>query len=181
MDQRSPVLWIASALIAFYVSSVSADTTPSTDVPDPLKAPVSQVLSSQLHATGVQIYECRPSKNDATRFEWQFRAPEADLFDHAGKPIGKHYAGPTWEANDGSKVVGEVLARDNGPDPAAIPWLLLRASSATGKGIFGQTQSIQRLHTVGGKAPNDDCSQAQNGKEARVPYKADYHFYIARP
>ena|SRR5882724_266469 len=181
MDQRNPVILIATALVALHAGSAFADTAPSTDIPEPLQAPAAQVLSSQLRATGVQIYECRPSKNDASRFEWQFRAPEADLFDHGGKPVGKHYAGPTWEANDGSKVVGEVVARDNGPDPAAIPWLLLRAISAAGKGIFGQTQSIQRLHTVGGKAPSDGCSQAQNGKEARVPYKADYHFYMARP
>ena len=115
------------------------------------------------------------------RFEWSFKAPEAELFDSDGKKIGRHYAGPTWEANDGSKVVGEVKAKDNGPDPNAIPWLLLSAKSTSGSGIFSQTQSIQRLNTVGGQAPAEGCNQAQFGKETRVPYKAKYYFYIARP
>jgi hypothetical protein len=38
-----------------------------------------------------------------------------------GKRIGGHYAGPTWEANDGSKVVGEVLQRADAPRPGAVP------------------------------------------------------------
>jgi len=49
----------------------------------------------------------------------------------AGNKIAKHYAGTTWESNDGSKVVGEVKAKDNGPDPNAIPWLLLSAKSTS--------------------------------------------------
>lgn len=95
--------------------------------------------------------------------------------------MGKHYAGPMWESNDGSKVVGEVKARDDGPDVNAIPWLLLSAKSAEGNGIFGKTQSVQRVKTVGGKAPADGCSQAQLGKIARVAYRATYNFYVARP
>jgi hypothetical protein len=150
-------------------------------VPENLRAPAGQVLSLEAQATGVQIYECKPSKTDPDRLEWNFRAPEADLFDNAGRNIGKHYAGPTWESNDGSKVVGEVKARDDGPDPGAIPWLLLTAKSTSGNGVFGRTQSIQRVRTVGGKAPAQGCSREQAGKEARVPYKATYYFHVARP
>ena len=160
-------------------STVKAGTM--SEVPEALKVPATQVLSLETQAAGVQIYECKASKDDSTRFEWAFKAPEAELFDSAGKMIGKHYAGPTWESNDGSKVVGEVKARDNGPDPNAIPWLLMSAKSTSGSGIFSQTQSIQRLHTVGGKAPVEGCIKAQVGKEARVTYKAKYSFYIARP
>jgi len=109
------------------------------------------------------------------------KAPEADLFDSNGKKIGKHYAGPTWESNDGSKVIGEVKARDNGPDASAIPWLLLSAKSTSGKGVFSQALSIQRLFTVGGKAPAEGCDQAQSGKEARIAYKARYFFFAAKP
>ena len=150
-------------------------------VPDSLKVPATQTLSLETRATGVQIYDCKPNKDDPTRFEWVFKAPEADLFDPAGTKIGKHYAGPTWESNDGSKVVGEVKARDDGPDANAIPWLLLGAKSTSGVGVFGQTVSVQRVQTVGGKAPVDGCSQAQAGKESRVPYKAVYYFYVAGP
>ena len=160
-------------------STVNAGTVP--DVPDALKAPATQVLSLETQAVGVQIYECKASKDDPTRFEWVFKAPEAELFDSAGKKIAKHYAGPTWESIDGSKVVGEVKARDNGPDPKAIPWLLLSAKSTSGTGVFSQTQSIQRLYTTGGIAPAEGCTQAQAGKEARVPYKAKYYFYSAKP
>jgi len=166
------------ALLACCATS-NAGTVPG--VPETLKVPATQVLSLETHATGVQIYECKAGKDDPTRFEWVFKAPEAELFDSAGKRIARHYAGPTWEANDGSKVVGEVRAKDNGPDSNAIPWLLLSAKSTSGNGVFSQTQSIQRLHTVGGKASAEGCNQAQAGKETRVPYKAKYYFYIARP
>lgn len=177
MDQRWPRALRALVFIAMVTGCASTRPDRDADVPVILKAPVSQVAAAQAHARGVQIYECRPSKDDPQRFEWTFRAPEADLYDHAGKRVGKHFAGPTWEANDGSKVVGEVIARDAGPDPTAIPWLLLRASSATGTGMFGQTQSIQRLHTSGGKAPADGCDQTQVGRQLREAYSADYRFF----
>ena len=150
-------------------------------MPDALKVPATQELSLEVQATGVQIYECKASKDDPTRFEWVFKAPEAQLLDSAGKKIGRHYAGPTWESNDGSKVVGEMKAKDNGPDPNAIPWLLLTAKSTSGKGAFGQIQSIQRVNTSGGKAPLEGCDGSQLGEESRVAYKATYRFYAAKP
>lgn len=156
-----------------------AGTIPS--VPENLRTPAAEVLSLETKAIGVQIYECNAGKDDPTRFEWIFKAPEAELFDMAGNKIGKHYAGPTWESNDGSKVVGEAKARDNGPDPNAIPWLLLSAKSTSGTGVFSRVQSVQRLSTEGGKAPVEACTQAQAGQAARVGYKAMYLFYVAAP
>ena len=150
---------------------------PGPVVPNELKVPSAQSLSLEARATGVQIYECRASKDDPARFAWSFRAPEADLFDAAGRKIGKHYAGPTWESNDGSKVVGEVKAQHDAPDPDAIPWLLLSAKSTSGSGVLARTVSIQRVGTVGGKAPAGGCSQSQAGQEARVAYRASYYFY----
>jgi Protein of unknown function (DUF3455) len=177
VNQRSLSAKAAAPLISVLAACAASQAPPASPVPEPLKVPASQVLAIELHASGVQIYDCRPTKGDPTRFDWTLRAPEADLSDRTGKAVGKHYAGPTWEAKDGSKVIGEVIARDSGPDPGAIPWLLLRATSATGTGIFAQTQSIQRLRTVGGKAPADGCTEAQNGSQRRVPYAADYLFY----
>jgi len=78
-------------------------------------------------------------------------------------------------------VAGEVKARDDGPDANAIPWLLLSAKTTSGTGVFGQTKSVQRLHTSGGKAPAEACDRAQSGKQARVAYRATYYFYIAKP
>lgn len=171
-------LSLAAALLA---SGTLKAETAAAAVPEKLKLPDTQKLSLEVKAAGVQIYACSVSKADPARFEWVFKAPEADLFDGAGKKIGSHYAGPTWESTDGSKVVGEVKAKDDGPDPAAIPWLLLSAKSNSGTGVFARTLSIQRLHTVGGKAPADGCDQAHADKEARIAYKATYAFSVAKP
>ena len=173
---------MASASLAAILAGCAASSVGTNPlVPENLRVPAGQTLSLVSPATGVQIYECGAGKVDATRFEWVFKSPEADLFDLSGKKIGKHYAGPTWESNDGSKVAGEVKARDDGPAATAIPWLLLGAKTTSGNGVFSRTQSIQRLYTVGGKAPAGGCSKAQLGKEARVPYKATYYFYSAKP
>ena len=173
--------FIASASFITLLSGCASSQIGTTPVvPENLKVPATQTLAVVAQATGVQIYECAASKSDPTRFEWTFKAPEAQLVDNAGKSIGKHYAGPTWESNDGSKAVGEVKARDDGPDANAIPWLLMRARSTEGNGIFGKTQSVQRVNTVGGKAPAEGCNQARIGKEARIPYRATYNFYVAR-
>ena len=172
---------IATASFVTFLSGFASADAGAGDIPESLKVPATQTLAVAVQARGVQIYECGVSKADPARFEWIFKAPEAELFDKAGKRIGKHYAGPTWESDDGSKTVGAAKARDDGPDPNAIPWLLLTATSAEGNGIFGKTQSVQRVNTVGGKAPADGCNQAQLGKVARVSYSATYNFYVARP
>jgi hypothetical protein len=151
-----------------------------TDVPPTLRVADDAVLTAALHGTGVQIYECRANAQDPKRFGWVYQAPAADLSDRSGKDLGRHYAGPTWEGYDGSKVVGDVMARDNSPKPGAIQWLLLRAKSNTGKGIFGKTRFIQRLHTIGGVMPTAGCDADHAGQRTRVAYSADYYFYAAR-
>ena len=101
--------------------------------------------------------------------------------DDKGERIGKHYGGPTWEANDGSKVVGEVQQRADAPRPAAIPWLLLKVRSSQGDGTFNNVTYIQRVNTEGGTAPQDGCDAQHNGAEVRVNYKATYYFYARTP
>jgi Protein of unknown function (DUF3455) len=155
-------------------------STPPADIPAALKEPAGEVLVKELHAKGVQVYACKPAKNDPAHFAWVFVQPEADLFSASGGKAGKHYAGPTWEANDGSRVIGEVIASVNSPQPGAIAWLLLSAKAHYGQGKFEHVNSIQRLHTVGGAAPAAGCSQAQAGQELRASYSADYLFYAAR-
>jgi hypothetical protein len=146
-------------------------------VPTQLRVPATQTLIKQLHASGVQIYACQPTKSDPSQFEWAFRQPEADLFTEGNRKIGKHYAGPTWEANDGSKVIGEVIAHSDSPRPNSVQWLLLRAKSIAGNGLFTDVQFIQRLNTVGGSAPMAECRQDQVGQQLRASYTADYLFY----
>ena len=165
----------AAALAAAGCAGSGAFVT--NDIPEALRAPANQLLTQQAHAKGVQIYQCRPSKEDATRFEWVLLAPEASLFDAAGKKIAKHYGGPTWEGMDGSQVVGQVVARANSPDGHSIPWLLLSAKSTSARGQFGAVASIQRIHTVGGSAP-PVCDASKADVPLRVAYSADYYFYV---
>lgn len=178
MKMQTAIAMSVAALVAGHATS-AAGALPS--VPESLRTPPTEMLSLETAAIGVQIYECSPRKDEPTRFEWTFKAPEADLFDAAGRRIGRHYAGPTWESEDGSKVVGVVKARDNGPDSTAIPWLLLSAKATAGPGVFDRTTSIQRAHTVGGTPPDESCSEAQSGKESKVAYRATYYFYIPKP
>ena len=158
--------------------SISVFSIPmAANLPESLRPSSEDVLLLQCKATGVQIYTCGARKDDPYKYEWIFKAPEAELFSSSGKRIGKHYAGPTWESDDGSKVVGRVKRQENGPDPNAIPWLLLTAKSTSGKGVFAKTTSIQRLDTIGGKAPPAGCDASLAGKELRVPYTATYIFF----
>src|ERR1017187_3085526 len=85
-------------------------------VPDSLAVPANQVLSSVFSANGAQIYRCKLSRDNPESMEWVFEAPEAVLRDSAGHTAGRHYGGPAWESNDGSKVVAEVQSRYNAPD-----------------------------------------------------------------
>jgi hypothetical protein len=153
----------------------------SPQVPENLKVPPNQVLLLKERAKGVQIYECKVKSGNANQFEWTFVAPEANLFDEQGKNSIKHYAGPTWEANDGSKVVGQVKASFDSPSPNAIPWLLLQAKSHEGNGILSNVTYIQRADTVGGKPPVGGCDQKSAGTQKRVNYTSDYFFYGTAP
>ena len=123
-------------------------------------------LSFQALGVGVQIYQW-----DGT--DWKFVSPKALLF-HGNAVVATHFAGPTWESNSGSMVVGETIDHC-APDPDSIAWLLLKAKSSEGPGIFDGVTFIQRLHTVGGLAPDEPGEFV--GEVAEVPYAADYVFY----
>jgi Protein of unknown function (DUF3455) len=149
--------------------------TPTVNVPDKLKPPANESLAMIVPAKGVQIYECRAKKDQASAYDWAFVAPEADLFDTSGRKIGRHYAGPHWESTDGSKIAGTVKASTDAPQADAIPWLLLVTKSVGSQGSFSKITSIQRVNTVGGVAPKTGCSQSTVGTTARIPYAADYY------
>jgi hypothetical protein len=172
---------IQAPLTALLAGAAASPWMNADDIPPPLRVSTNAALTLRVHAAGVQIYQCRASKEDGARVEWLLKEPEADLLDQAGNKIGKHYAGPTWEATDGSKVTGEVVARANSPDPHAVAWLLLSAKSTSGNGVFGRVRFIQRLRTVGGNAPSEGCNQASAGGEVRVAYSAEYWFYADKP
>jgi hypothetical protein len=180
---RVPAAWVLTACClatGVIAGCAGQKPIPATDVPAALNVPGDHVLTAALHGTGVQIYECRTNPKDPKGFIWWYTEPKADLSDRSGKDIGRHYAGPTWEAYDGSTVVADIQARVNAPNPGAIQWLLLRAKTNAGKGTFGKTRFIQRLHTIGGLAPTDPCDARHLGQRTRVPYSADYYFYNSR-
>lgn len=167
-------------LLPFVVACASLQTPASVvDVPPKLRPGANESLALIVPAKGVQIYECRAKKDQADQYEWAFVAPEADLFDARGTKIGKHYAGPSWESIDGSKVVGTVKERADAPQSDAIPWLLLSPKSAGSSGSFSKITSIQRVNTVGGVAPKNGCSRSTVGVIGRVNYTADYRFFTA--
>jgi hypothetical protein len=144
------------------------------EVPSALK-PVNEKFSFALSAKGVQIYDCRAAADG--KIGWTFVAPEAELFDSQGVKAGKHYGGPTWEGNDGSKTVGSVKQRSDGATANDIPWLLLNANSTGAAGKMAAVTSIQRVRTVGGVAPAAGCSNTTLGATVRVPYTADYYYF----
>jgi hypothetical protein len=142
--------------------------------PKALRPPKGQALLIHLHGRGTQIYVCESS---AGVFAWKFKAPEAELFGESGELAGRHFAGPTWEGNDGSRVIARVAASVPSPASGSIPWLLLTAIGHDDKGIMARVQSIQRLDTKGGVAPSASCGAANRNEETAVPYEADYYFY----
>ena len=152
-------------------------TAAAQQVPEKIQPPVTEHLILQVHAKGDQVYIC---KSDAAQFGWTLKAPDAQLFDKDGKSFGKHFAGPSWEASDGSRVTGKAVANAPSPDADSIPWLLVNIVSHEGSGVLSGATSIQRLNTKGGKAPTSGCDAAHLGQEVRVPYSADYLFYAPK-
>src|SRR5918998_751569 len=95
------------------------------EIPPDLMPPASAVLLFELGARGDQIYTCAVKPENPDAFVWTFKAPQAELFNARGEIVGTHFAGPTWQGQDGSSVIGAVVARADAPSKNVIPWLLL--------------------------------------------------------
>ena len=145
------------------------------DLPSPLcdslNVPAGNRVAAHLYALGVQIYRWNGTA-------WAFVGPDATLYADQGfnGEVGTHYVGPTWEAEDGSKVVAAKFA-DCLPNRGAIPWLRLDAVTSSPQGRFAGITHVQRVNTFGGTAPATAGTFV--GDEARVPYTAEYYFYRA--
>jgi Protein of unknown function (DUF3455) len=177
LHSLSVTLAALALLLLALVAPAGADPGNDNRAPDLvgdcqiLRVPAGNKVAFHVYAEGVQIYRWNGTS-------WVFVAPDAVLFADAGEDgaVGIHYAGPTWQSNSGSKVVGTVLQRCT-PDPGAIPWLLLKAVSSEGPGIFHRVTYIQRVNTVGGLAPAEPGDFP--GDVEKVPYTAEYFFYRA--
>jgi hypothetical protein len=166
-------------LVAVTAAAITVLSFPlaAQQVPPQLQPPAGEQLLLQVHAKGDQVYTC---KGDAAQFAWTLKAPDAQLFDKDGKPFGKHFAGPSWEAKDGSRVTGKAVANAPLSDADSIPWLLVNIVGHEGSGVLSRATTIQRLNTKGGKAPATGCDALHAGQEVRVPYSADYFFYAPK-
>ena len=154
------------ALASVLSTAVAAQPLPALLVP-----PAGSVEIGRYPAHGTQDYVCAATDG---RLTWTFVAPEADLTTSAGTPFAHHFAGPTWQASDGSRVVGKLVASVPSPRVGAVAWLLLSAIS-TGDGALSGVRFVQRLDTVGGGGPKGACSRA--GLARRVAYSATYVFF----
>jgi hypothetical protein len=167
---RGAILLGAVVFATGVLGSYSALGQAQPSAPESLKPPAGERLRTHAHASGQQIYTCDGSK-------WILSGPDAKLFDEGGHLVGSHFAGPTWQWSDGSRVTAKPIASAT-PDPESIPWLLLTATGHTGDGVMKDVSSIQRLQTKGGKAPANGCEASHRDEQARISYTAEYYFYV---
>jgi Protein of unknown function (DUF3455) len=167
MDRRLPF-----AVLALMVATATGTSAEEPRVP----APPGARLLLETAAQGVQIYACEKGSDG---YHWVFKAPDAALFDKTGRQVGTHFAGPSWQLADGSKITGEMVAQAPAPEPHAITWLLLRAKSHEGSGVLSAADLVRRIDTQGGAAPATTCDATQAPTEARMRYTARYLFYAA--
>jgi len=172
-----------SADYYFYSGGGASAWLTTPDVPSAIAVPTDARLALHDRATGMQIYNCAASGGaDAgapTTYAWTFKAPDALLVDMSFTPVASHGAGPTWTSTDGSVVEAREIARADAPRADAIPWLLLKELRTSGPGVFSLVAFVQRINTSGGVAPTGGCDATTVDTLVRVPYSADYYFYVS--
>ena len=193
-------------LTSFVAASASAQTSADNSITPPPVPPEIQVPEGNVvflvgHGAGTQNYSCLPCDPSkpgcANGVAFALFTPQATLFNDQLEQVTTHFFSPnpfennkviraTWQhSRDTSTVWGQVIGSSTDPNfvkPGAIAWLLVKNVGAlagpTGGDKLTKTTFIQRLNTVGGVAPSLGCSsQADIGRQAFVPYKADYFFY----
>jgi hypothetical protein len=123
-----------------------------------------------VHAVGQQLYDCKAGADG--KLVWTFNAPQATLTVD-GKVVGHHGAGPSWELDDGSSIVGKAVGNAPGAKADDIAWLKLEVVSHNGSGKLSDVTTVQRINTVGGVL-KDSCDRQGAGRG--MPYAADYVF-----
>jgi hypothetical protein len=174
---KNPLPLIGLTVLASACSTMSPPPmVDNATLPEAVRAPAGATQKMWTVGRGELTYECREKKDMAGQFEWAFVGPVATLYGRGDQVVGKYYAGPTWEANDGSKVTGKQVAVAPG-GAGNIPLQLVKADPATGAGAMQGVAYVQRLNTQGGVAPTAACTTADKGKRQQVAYVADYVFY----
>ena len=173
-DRCHPPLSACSSAVASLILGVLLAGDAAAQLPAAIAAPGETVVAT-FHAEGAQVYECKADSGGG--LAWTFREPIATLL-RDGATVGRHYAGPTWEASDGSAVTGKAVASVPGSSPSDIPWLKLDVVARRGSGTLAGVTTVQRTNTHGGVA-NGICDKA--GTFYSVPYSADYVFLKKGP
>lgn len=119
---------------------------------------------------GVQIYDCKAAPGGGA--SWTFREPVATLIEN-GKTVGRHFAGPRWELEDGSLLQGRLARGEPGATSRDIPLLKLDVVSHAGHGRLDGVTTVYRLNTHGGQLKGG-CTTP--GERVSVLYSADYVF-----
>ena len=152
-------------------------TQPSLPDLTVLAVPSDEVLLFKARGRGVQIYPC-----DLSTHTFGPARPQAILVTDDGDII-HHFKGPSWQAADGSIVVGTVVYKVPAPADDAIPWLLLSAAPpANGSpvGLLSNVDYIQRVYTLYGNPPSGGCDEDDADSETPVFYEAEYYFYARK-
>jgi hypothetical protein len=152
------------------------DAPPEVTAPAGLAPPAGNRARLVLVGSGSQNFECRASGDG---FEWAPTGPDARLYSNADKLVGKHYPGPTWEAEDGSKVRAHAIAQSPSKNFGSAAQLLLKVDESSSSGLFSEITYVQRLRTIGGGAPSDACDAQSIGTRRQSLYSAYYVFFSA--
>jgi hypothetical protein len=164
-----PFFRSAAVAILLLSGSLVSSGAAETSLPDAIAAPGEAIILTA-HAEGAQVYECKAGPDGKP--VWAFREPIATLLVD-GKTVGRHYAGPSWEHNDGSAIAGKVTGSAPGATANDIAWLKLEVVSRRGSGILSGVTTVQRINTRGGKL---DGACDEPGTFRSAPYSADYVF-----
>jgi hypothetical protein len=187
------------ALTIIVTQAAHAEHVRPPRVPSNIVVPAGNEAYLEGHATGTQNYICLAN---ATGFAYVLFTPQATLFNDSDKQITTHFFSPnpaesgtpiraTWlHSRDTSAVWGQVKPGNSSTDPNfvapnAIAWLLVTAvgvkEGPTGGDTLAEATFIQRVNTTGGLAPATGCASAADvGRQAFVPYTADYVFFRDR-
>jgi hypothetical protein len=188
---------IATAAVGAAIAIALQQPTEAQDrtqaVPDNIRVEEGHRPFLQAHAYGTQNYMCLPK---GSTLEWTPVGPQATLYTQDIQQVTTHFLSrnpeeggttrPTWHhSRDSSTIWAEPIETSIDPEfvaPDAIAWLKLRvvgrADGPLANGVLTKTMFIQRINTVGGKAPATGCSDwGQVGNRQFVPYETDYIFF----
>jgi hypothetical protein len=196
---------LAVAVAVSLPQPAHADEVTPPPVPEGLEVDAVNEVFLVGHAVGTQNYVCVPSgavfawtlfTPEATLFGdnakqtiTHFFSPNPDEPNTNPRVVADGRIRAAWQHSRDTSTVwaGVALPEHSSTDSrfvrlGAIAWLKLTAVGAEegprGGDTLTKTTFIQRLNTVGGLAPSTGCSSPEDvGKQAFIPYRADYFFY----